>query len=319
MCQAAKSHEWLETQEGRLLPVPYFHVVFGIASELRVVFQYNRRLLYSLLFQVSAWTLQRFAADPQWLGARLGFLGMLHTWGQQMVFHPHIHFIVPQGGIDEQGRWVAAKAELNGKFLFPIKAVSRVFRGRLLRKLEQLHRDKKLKFPDPQSESRFADTLRIAASKKWEVYAKRPFAGPEAILKYLGLYTHRVAISSRRLLSMDAKGVEIQYKDYREGGKRKTLKLRGEEFLSRFLQHVPPSGFRRIRHYGYLSARWGGEAIEALQAQWLSRLGAMLTVLAQWVEKEEPPKEDPGRKCPKCREGILRFIRRLAPVPMDSS
>ena len=319
VCQAAKSREWLQAQQERLLPVPYFHVVFSIASELRVIFQYNRRLLYGLLFQVSAETLQRFAGDPRWLGARIGFLGVLHTWGQQMPFHPHIHYIVPQGGIDEQGRWVGAKAGWKGKFLFPMTALSQVFRARLLSKLEQLYRSKKLKFPDPQSESRFEDTLRIAASKKWEVYAKRPFAGPEAILKYLGLYTHRVAISSGRLLSMDEKEVEIEYKDYREGARRKSMKLRGEEFVGRFLQHVPPRGLRRIRHYGYLSARWGQQAIEGLQAQWLSRLGAMLSVLCQWVEKVEQPAEVWVRKCPVCGEGILRTVRNLAPVPMDSS
>lgn len=322
VCQLGESRRWLEAQEGRLLPVSYFHVVFTVASELHTVFRYNRPLLYGLLLSTAAAVLQRFGRDPQWLGARMGFVGVLHTWGQQLVFHPHAHFIVPQGGMDAAGRWVWPKQALDGKFLFPVVAVSQVFRGALLAELEQLWLSKKLAFPDVLSESQFGDTLRRAASKPWEVYAQRPFAGPAAILKYLGKYTHRVAISEQRLLRMDAQGVEIEYKDYRRGGEVRKLALRGTDFVGRFLEHVLPRGFRKIRQYGFLGSRSGREALQELQAQWLMRLGAVLGALAQWPEKLEAwarAQELWVRRCPACREGELIWSGELAAVRRDSS
>ena len=279
-------------------------------------------MLYGLLLRTAATVLQRFGQDPKWLGARMGFVGLLHTWGQQMVFHPHAHFIVPQGGIDEEGRWVWPRRTLAGKFLFPVVAVSQVFRGALLARLEQLWLRKELAFPDVLSASRFGDTLRLAASKPWEVYAQRPFAGPQGILKYLGKYTHRVAIGEQRLVSMDAQGVQIEYKDYRRGGENRKLKLRGADFVGRFLEHVLPRGFRKIRQYGFLGSRSGRERLRELQAQWLVRLGAVLGALAQWPEKLEAwagAEELWVRRCPACREGELLWSGDLAPVWMDSS
>ena len=266
--------------------------------------------------------MQRFAADPQWLGAQLGLVGILHTWGQQLVFHPHAHWIVPQGGIDEEGRWVWPKRELDGKFLFPIVAVSRVFQGELLGRLEKLWRAGELTFPDPQSESGFGDRLRIAASRKWEVYAQKPLAGPEAILAYLGKYTHRVAIQEQRLLSLDAAGVEIEYKDYRRGGERKRLKLSGEEFVGRFLEHVLPERFRKIRQYGFLANRTGREKLQEIQARCLLGMGVVLGVVLAWMQQEEEGGGEPEpwvRRCPKCREGELVWRADLAAVRLDSS
>lgn len=322
VCQLRESYRWLEAQEARLLPVSYFHVVFTLASELHTVFRYNRQRLYGLLMSTAAEVLQRFGQDPQWLGARTGFVGLLHTWGQQMVFHPHAHFIVPQGGIDARGRWVWPKKKLDGKFLFPVVAVSQVFQGTLLARLEKLWISKELEFPDEQSQSRFGDTLRLAASKAWEVYAQRPFAGPQAILKYLGKYTHRVAISEQRLVSMDAQGVQIEYKDYRQGGQKRKLQLSGTDFVGRFLEHVLPRGFRKIRQYGFLGNRSGRDALQELQAQWLARLGAVLGALAQWPEKLEAlaGEQEPWvRRCPACGEGELRWSGELGRVRVDSS
>ena len=322
LCQRAESHRWLERQEARLLPVGYFHVVFTVASELHLVFQYNRKLLYGLLLRVSAKVLQRFAADPQWLGAQLGMVGILHTWGQQLVFHPHAHWIVPQGGIDAQGRWVRPRRALDGKFLFPIGAVSRVFQGELLHQLEKLWQAGQLRFPDPPSAVGFGDRLRIAASKRWEVYAQRPLAGPEAILKYLGQYTHRIAIQEQRLLRMDADGVEFSYKDYRRGGERRTLKLPGSEMVRRFLEHVLPRGFRKIRQYGFLGNAVGREKLAEIQARWLAGMGALLAALRAWPETlarwagEEPVWV---RRCPQCPTGELVWIADVPARTEDTS
>ena len=302
-CQAARSYEWLERQQERLLPVPYFHVVFSVASELNVAFLYNRELLFQEFFAQSSRTLQDFARDPRGLGARLGFLGILHTWGQTLVFHPHIHYIVPQGGIDPEGHWVCPRLGDRARFLLPIQALSEVFRARLLHRLEGLYAQGKLRFPDPLSQSRFPDQLRIAASKRWEVYAQPPFAGPEPLLRYLSLYTHRVAISSGRLLAWDDHSVTFRYKDYRRGGVTRLQRLGGEVFLGRFLQHVVPKGFRRIRSYGFLANGAGREALQQIQAGWLAVLSARLVVLsayAQALEAAEIEGRDLGEWTPTC-------------------
>lgn len=313
ICQASRSYDWLERQQERLLPVPYFHVVFSIASELNVVFLYNRELLFQELFAQSSSTLQDFAKNPQWLGAQLGFLGVLHTWGQTLPFHPHVHYIVPQGGIDPEGRWVRPRLGDQARFLFPIKAVSEVFRARLLHRLEALHAQGKLRFPDPLTASRFPDQLRIAASKSWEVYAQPPFAGPEPFLRYVSLYTHRTAISSGRLLECDDHSVTSRYKDYRHGGVTKSMRLGGEVFISRFLQHVVPKGFRRIRYYGFLANATGREALQKIQTAWLASMNACLVVLAQYAQALEQAESEGGQfpdwtpAGPDCG-GALRYL-----------
>jgi hypothetical protein len=326
ICQGSRSYAWLEGQQERLLPVPYFHVVFSVASELNLVMLYNRKLLFQEFFAQSSGTLQDFARDPRWLGAQLGFLGVLHTWGQTLVFHPHIHYIVPQGGIDAEGRWVSPKLKDQARFLFPIQAVSEVFRGRFLHRLEQLHAQGKLRFPDAAAESRFPDQLRLAASKPWQVYAQAPFAGPEPLLRYLSLYTHRAAISSGRLLECDDRSVSFAYKDYRQGGQTKTMRLGGEVFVGRFLQHVAPKGFRRIRHYGFLANASGREAVRQVQEQWLSRvliLLAMVGRLGPLLEKGSGAEPDPGDwtlVCPFCGQGPLRYLpKRLEWVRPDDT
>jgi hypothetical protein len=312
ICQGARSHEWLERQQERLLPVPCFHMVFTIASELHVVFLYNRKLLYQELFAQSSSTLLDFARNPEYLGAQLGFLGVLHTWGQTMVFHPHTHFVVPQGGIDAEGRWVQPKLTDQARFLFPIQAVSKVFRARLLHRLERLYAEGKLVFPDPLTESRFPDPLRIAASKPWEVYAQRPFAGPEPFLRYASLYTHHMVIGSSRLLECDDQSVTFKYKDYRQGGVTRSMRLGGEIFVNRFLQHVVPQGFRRVRYYGFLANATGREALRKIQAAWLASMKAGMAGLTQYAQAPEQA-ESEGRElgdwtpaCPDCG-GPLRY------------
>lgn len=324
-CQAARSYEWLEGQQERLLPVPYFHVVFSVASELNVVFLYNRTLLFEEFFAQSSRTLQDFARDPRGLGAQLGFLGILHTWGQTLVFHPHIHYIVPQGGIDPDGRWVCPRFGDHARFLLPIQAVSEVFRARLLHRLETLHAQGQLRFPDPLSESRFPDQLRIAASQRWEVYAQRPWAGPEPLFRYLSLYTHRVAISSGRLLACDDHTVTFQYKDYRHGGVTRSQRLGGEVFLGRFLQHVVPKGFRRIRSYGFLANAAGREALQKIQAAWLAMRRACLAVLSVYAQALEAAEAE-GRElgdwiptCPDCGGALCYRPKHLTIVRPDDT
>lgn len=325
-CQGWRSYAWLEARQEQLLPVPYFHVVFTVPSELNTAFLYNRALLYQELFAQSAGTLQSFARDPQWLGAQLGMLGVLHTWGQTLSPHPHVHYIVPQGGIGPGGRWVGPKLKDQARFLFPLQAVSKVFRGRLLHRLEQLHAAGQLRFPDPLTHSGFPDALRLAASKPWQIHAQPPFAGPEPLLRYLSLYTHRAAISSGRLLACDANSVTFRYKDYRTGGQTKSLRLGGEVFIGRFLQHVAPRGFRRIRYYGFLANAAGRDALAQLQAGWLARLLACLTVLQRYAQGleaaaaqgQELPDWTP--RCPHCGQGPLRWLaRRLEYVRPDDT
>lgn len=312
ICQASRSYAWLQRQQERLLPVPYFHVVFSVASELNVVFLYNRQLLFQEFFAQSSRTLQDFAQDPRGLGAQLGFLGILHTWGQTLIFHPHIHYLVPQGGIDADGYWVRPQLADQARFLLPIQALSEVFRGRFLHRLEQLQAQGQLTFPDPLTESRFPDQLRIAASKSWQVYAQPPFAGPEPLLRYLSLYTHRVALSSGRLLECDAHTVTFRYKDYRHGGVSRTQRLGGEVFIGRFLQHVLPKGFRRIRYYGFLANAAGRQALRQLQTAWLAALTARLAALAACAQALEQAESEGCQRlvwtptCPKCG-GPLRY------------
>jgi hypothetical protein len=252
-CQARNARAWLEARQAELLPVAYYHVVFTLPAPISAIAYYNKALLYGLLFDVAAETLRTIAADPKHLGAQIGATLVLHTWGSALTHHPHVHGIVPGGGLcADNDRWISCKPG----FFLSVRVLSRLFRRRFLEELQKLHRDGKLQFfgeyaalSDPAA---FADWLAPLRQSEWVVYAKRPFAGPEAVLAYLARYTHRVAISNRRLLAMDKRGVSFRYKDYRLKGQAryKTMTLGPEEFMRRFLMHVLPGGFHRIRHYG---------------------------------------------------------------------
>ncbi|MCB1510398.1 MAG: IS91 family transposase [Hyphomicrobiaceae bacterium] len=265
-CQGAASREWLEARQAELLPVPYFHVVFSLPAEIAEIAYQNKGLVYDLLFKVSADVMMTIAADPQHLGARIAITSVLHTWGSAMMHHPHVHMIVPGGGLSlapvgtgqpkaHEEKWVRASA----KFLLPVRVLSALFRRRMLEALVVAHNAGRLQFfgelanlADSQA---FADHLEPLKAKRWHVYAKRPFGGPEAVLAYLARYTHRVAISSRRLIKADAAGVTFKVKDYRIDGpdRYRTMTVHPHEFIRRFLIHVLPKGFHRIRHYGLLA------------------------------------------------------------------
>jgi hypothetical protein len=259
-CQSAAAKRWLEARQADLLPVEYYHVVFTLPAPIADIAFQNKAVIYGLLFDVAAETLLTIAADPKHLGARIGATLVLHTWGSALTHHPHVHGVVPGGGLSSDGKsWVACRPG----FFLSVRVLSRLFRRRFLEELVARHRAGQLKFFGEQAAladaKAFAKWLAPLRRCEWVVYAKRPFAGPEAVLAYLSRYTHRVAISNSRLLAMDDRGVTFRWKDYRvkdsTAGKtrHKTMTLGADEFMRRFLLHVLPGGFHRIRHYGLLA------------------------------------------------------------------
>ena len=256
-CQGAAAREWLAAQEDDLLPVGYFHVVFTLPAEVADIAFHNKAVVYDLLFKTASETMMTIAADPRHLGARIGITAVLHTWGSAMTHHPHIHMIVPGGGISLDGaRWVSSRPA----FLLPVRVLGALFRRLFLTRLLELHTAGRLQFFGDRSglndQRAFARHLAPIRKKKWVIYAKPPFSGPEAVLAYLSRYTHRVAISNHRLISFDKAGVTFRYKDYRRSGadRHRTMTLHADEFIRRFLVHVLPQGFHRIRHYGLLAS-----------------------------------------------------------------
>ena len=256
-CQGAAATDWLAAREADLLPVGYFHVVFTLPAEIAPIAYQNKAVVYDLLFRVAAETLLTIAADPRHLGARIGATTVLHSWGSAMTYHPHVHMIVPGGGISLDGmHWVRCKPG----FLLPVRVLSRLFRRLFLAALVGAHAAGRLAFFGEIAHLRprdaFAAHLAPLKKKNWFVYAKPPFSGPEAVLAYLARYTHRVAIANSRLIALDERGVTFRYKDYRRNGqaRHRTMTLAGDEFIRRFLLHVLPKGFHRIRHYGLLAS-----------------------------------------------------------------
>ena len=255
-CQGSAARRWLEARQADLLPVDYYHLVFTLPAPISDMAYYNKSVVYSILFKAAAETLCTIAGDPRHLGARIGVTLVLHTWGSAMTHHPHVHGIVPGGGLSLNGEhWVACRSG----FFLPVRVLSRLFRRLFLEKLGDAHRAGTLQFFDEHHSlakaKPFADWLKPLRQCEWVVYAKRPFAGPDAVLAYLSRYTHRVAIANSRLIAMDEQGVTFKWKDSRakERVRHKTMTLAPDEFIRRFLLHVLPSGFHRIRHYGLIA------------------------------------------------------------------
>ena len=267
-CQWAQARNWMEAREADLLPVQYFHVVFTLPAEISEIAYQNKAVIYDLLFKASSETMLTIAGDPKHLGAKIGITAVLHTWGSAMTHHPHVHMIVPGGGLSpDGGRWLATKPN----FFLPVFVLSRLFRRLMLEKLAAGHASGKLMFfgaharlADP---SRFAKFLVSLRKKRWFVYAKEPFAGPKQVLAYLSRYTHRVAIANSRLIKADSATVTFRVKDYRVDGRARhtTMTLDTPEFIRRFLLHVLPKGFHRIRHYGLLATGQRAENIERVR------------------------------------------------------
>jgi hypothetical protein len=294
-CQGGAARTWLETREADLLPLGYFHVVFTLPAEIAAIAFTNKAAVYDLLFKAAAETMLAIAADPQHLGARIGITAVLHTWGSALTHHPHVHMIVPGGGISfDGGRWISSRPA----FLLPVRVLGALFRRLFLTRLLQLRDAGKLAFfgslAHLTDRRAFLRHLARVRKKRWIVYAKPPFAGPEAVLAYLSRYTHRVAISNSRLLAFDQRGVTFRYKNYRCSGadRQQVMTLESDEFIRRFLLHVLPSGFHRIRHYGLLAGTKRKDSIE---------LARKLLAVAPPPEDgafEEPPDTRPP--CPCC-------------------
>jgi hypothetical protein len=313
-CQGAAAKEWLAEREAELLPVPYYHVVFTLPAQIADIAYQNKAVIYDLLFTASAETMTTIAADPKHLGARIGFISVLHTWGSTMTHHPHVHMIVPGGGISLDGkRWVSCRP----KFFLAAPVLACLFQGLFLHKLLAAHRTGRLKFFGAHAHLNntraFAAYLAPLHKTKWYVYGKRPFGGPKAVLAYLSRYTHRVAISNSRLIAADKTGVTFRYKDYRiKGpGRYKTMTLKPAEFIRRFLIHVLPNGFHRIRHYGLLASGTKTETI-ARARELIAAVTPVQTAQKQQAPESAASADQPTQACPCCggRMSIIETFKR---------
>jgi len=328
-CQGAAAKEWLAGRAADLLPVPYYHVVFTLPAAIAAIAYQNKSVVYDLLFKTAAETLITIAADPKHLGARIGLTAVLHTWGSALTHHPHVHMIVPGGGISLDGqRWVSCRPG----FFLPVRVLSRLFRRRFLNKLMAAQEAGRLQFFGAHvalaERNAFAAYLAPSRKAEWVVYAKRPFGGPQAVLAYLSRYTHRVAIANSRLISFDDKGVTFRWKDYRAKGRQraKLMTLAPDEFIRRFLIHVLPTGFHRIRHYGLFAA---SNRVENLaQARQLLNKPARPNDTAT-VDSPNADKPPLSHRCP-CCGGRMIIIETFArgcsprtawpePITIDSS
>jgi Putative transposase/Transposase zinc-binding domain len=310
-CQALARAAWLEARKADLLPVPYFHVVFTLPEPVAAIALQNPRVVYDILFRTAAATLKTIAADPRHLGAEIGFIAVLHTWGQTLQHHPHLHCVVPGGGLAPDGeRWVACRPG----FFLPVRVLSSLFRRLFLEALDAAHRAGELSFHgslrDLAEPDRFAQRLRAARGVDWVVYAKPPFGGPEQVFEYLGRYTHRVAIANSRLVRIADGTVAFRWKDYRHHDRQKVMTLSADEFLRRFLLHVLPDGFQRIRHYGLLGNRSRASKLARCR-QLLEAPPPTPSVLAGLADPRDRYEALTGHslhRCPVCHVGRMERI-----------
>ena len=320
-CQTLRKERWIEDRQQDLLPVQYFHVVFSIPSELNPLVIMNQRVLYNLLFRAVSETLLELSANPTHLGARIGFITILHTWGQNLMDHPHVHCVVPGGGLSSDKRhWVSCRKG----FFIPVRVMSSLFRGKFLGYLKDHYKSGDLVFPSvidhlghPGAFSALCGRL---YNKKWVVYCKPPFKGPEAVLQYLGRYTHRVAISNNRILKLQDGTVSFRWRDYADGDKQKTMTLKAQEFIRRFLLHVLPLRYVRIRHFGLLANRNCKATISVCR----ELLGSGQTVTKQrdipetWQEQLVRICGIDVTTCPVCRKGRMLTVEVLPPFRCNS-
>lgn len=325
-CQSLARAQWIEHRQAELLDCPYFHVVFTVPAEIAAIAYQNKEVVYGILFHSTAETLKTIAADRKHLGADIGFFAVLHSWGQNLLFHPHLHCVVPSGGLSADGRrWVRCRSG----FFLSVRVLSRLFRRLFLESMEKAFNSRKLQFfgaleflRDP---SAFAARVAEARESEWVVYAKRPFAGSQQVLDYVGRYTHRVAISNNRLMDIDNGRVKFHWKDYRDNSEIKVMDLDADEFIRRFLLHVLPEGFQRIRYYGFLANRDRRKKL-ALCRQFLGMHTSSQTTSAK--DYRERYQELTGHSlvnCPRCRHGQMIIVESLhparcrAPLCLDST
>ena len=314
-CQSLERDEWIGKRQAELLDCPYFHVVFTVPEDIaRIAFQ-NKEVVYGIVFRAAAETLRTIAADPKHLGAEIGFFSVLHTWGQNLLHHPHLHCVVPGGGISLDGqRWIACRPG----FFLPVRVLSRLFRRLFLEALEKAFLAGKLHFfsalENLRNNNDFLRYLALTRRTEWVVYAKPPFAGPEQVLDYVGRYTHCVAISNHRLLDMDNGQVRFLWKDYRDA-QQKTLALSAHEFIRRFLIHVLPDRFQRIRYYGFMGNRYRQEKLELchrLLNMPPPAAAPASEVVTDFRDRYEQLTGNSLRQCPVCRCGLMRVVEILS-------
>ena len=315
-CQGTAAARWLDARATELLPTEYFHVVFTLPEAIGPIALQNPRVVYGILFRAAAETLLQVAADPKRLGAEIGFLAVLHTWGQNLHHHPHVHCVVPGGGLSPEGsRWISCPTG----FFLPVRVLSRVFRGKFLARLRAAFDEGKLAFHGQQSAlsdaGQFQRQLVASAKTDWVVYAKPPFGGPEQVLKYLARYTHRVAITNRRLIDVEEGQVRFRTKDYTDDGRPKTVTLHATEFIRRFLLHVLPSGFVRIRHYGFLSNRLRQEKLVLCrELLHVTPMPELVSISSSAELSEEMVGPSSVKLCPSCGVGHMVIIDPLVPT-----
>ena len=322
-CQSLARAQWIEDRQAELLDTEYFHVVFTLPEEIAALAYQNKEVVYDILFRATSETLRTIAADPKHLGAEIGFFAVLHTWGQNLLHHPHLHCVVPGGGIspDDQ-RWIACRRG----FFLPVRVLSRLFRRLFLESLEKAFDDGELQFfsslKELQNRQLFLRYLAPLRKSDWVVYAKAPFAGPQQVLDYVGRYTHRVAISNDRLLNIDGGQVQFRYKDYRHGSQQKTMTLSADEFIRRFLLHVLPESFHRIRYYGFLGNRYRQEKLELCRRLlgMEPREETAPTVGAQedYRDRYEALTGSSLWECPLCHRGRMILIRVIDPYALPA-
>jgi Putative transposase/Transposase zinc-binding domain len=323
-CQSLARAQWIEDRQAELLDTQYFHVVFTLPEEIAAIAYQNKKVVYDILFRATSETLRTIAADPKHLGAEIGFFAVLHTWGQNLMFHPHLHCVVSGGGLSPDGsRWIPCRKG----FFLPVRVLSRLFRRLFLELLEKAFDDGQLKFfsslQELQDRKAFLRYLVPLRKNEWVVYAKKPFAGPQQVLDYVGRYTHRVAISNNRILNLEDGQVTFRYKDYRHGSQQKTMSLSADEFIRRFLLHVLPQGFHRIRYYGFLGNRYRKEKLERCR----HLLGMVPLQPDSPIEMAELDYRDRYQaltgsslwECPVCHRGRMIVIGEIPPGIIPTS
>lgn len=311
-CQAAARKEWTQKRAAELLPVEYFHVVFTLPEQLSPLALQNKRVIYGLLFQAASETLLKIAGDPKHLGAVIGFLAVLHTWGQTLHHHPHLHCVIPGGGLSpDQSRWVSCRKG----FFLPVKVLSRLFRGKFVAYLKAANQQGRLVFHGQSKhlaeDDHFASLLNEVSKLEWVVYAKPPFGGPVQVLKYLARYTHRVAISNQRLVALSEGKVTFRWKDYAGGNAVKEMTLDVREFTRRFLLHILPRAFVRIRHYGLLANRCRSERLECCRKLLAHSTNQESLEAAGLISDQSNVHE--SELCPVCRVGRMTIFKKLEP------
>jgi hypothetical protein len=320
-CQAMARARWVDERTKELLPVPYFHVVFTVPRQLNPFALRNKEALYNILFAAASQTIRDLARDDKRLGAESGSIMVLHTWGQNLMDHPHLHVILPAGGLDDD-RWVACK---NPRFLFPVKVMSELFKGKLLDAFKAAIADGDMQLHGvlaafAQEPGKLAALMDALYKTPWVVYAKPPFGGPAAVVKYLGRYTHRIAISNSRLISLTDSHVSFQWKDYAHKNQSKIMTLTIQEFIRRFLLHVLPHGFVRIRYFGFLANRTRADKLQLCRDQTDPGRACLAGDDPDADEDREPtPAEPPPRTCPVCRKGTMTWLMHLPRQPRTAA